>query len=74
MTTHDKKFEADEARRTAQHEDVKGEVRGDVQEEIEAEARAETPRDALRAKEVARALKTEAVQEIVSNPKLRPIV
>lgn len=58
------KLAADEARRTAQHEAIKGEVRNKVHDEIARKADVVTPREQVREDELAKSLNTKAVREV----------
>jgi uncharacterized protein YggT (Ycf19 family) len=57
---------ADEARRVAQHESVKGAVRENVNSEISREAAHSTPQDHAQAEQLAGSLKTKAVREVAT--------
>lgn len=60
----DRKLAADESRRTAQHEAIKGEVRSKVHDEIAHKAEVVTPREEAKADVLAQSLKTKAVREV----------
>lgn len=60
----DEKLKADEARRLAQHEAVKGEVREKVHAEISRKADRTTSADQANAEALAESLKTKAVAEV----------
>lgn len=61
---NDEKLAADEARRIAQHESVKGEVREKVQAEISRKADQVTPAERAGAAALADSLKRDAVREV----------
>ena len=63
---NDAKLAADEARRIAQHESVKGEVRENVHHEIAEEARRASDGERARAGRIADSLKQRAVHEVES--------
>jgi uncharacterized protein YggT (Ycf19 family) len=60
----DKKLAADESRRIAQHESVKGAVRENVHAEISREAAQSTPSEHAQAERLAESLRHKAVQEV----------
>lgn len=60
----DPKLAADEARRTTQHEAIKGEIRTKVHDEIARKASHVTPREEAKADVLASTLKTKAVREV----------
>jgi uncharacterized protein YggT (Ycf19 family) len=60
------KLSADEARRIAQHESVKGEVREKVHADIARKTDARSPADEASAEALAESLKRKAVGEVVS--------
>jgi len=62
----DDKLAADEARRIAQHESVKGAVRSNVDAEISREAARSTPGDHARAEHLAESLRHKAVDEVAT--------
>ena len=62
----DAKLEADEARRIAQHESVKGEVREKVHHEIAEEAERPSEVERARAGKIADSLRQRAVREVES--------
>ena len=62
----DQKLAADEARRIAQHESVKGAVRANVDAEITREAAHSTPGEHAHAEQLAESLKHKAVQEVAT--------
>ncbi len=63
----DEKLAADEARRIAQHEAVKGEVRERVQADISRETNHRTESDRATAERLADSLKSKAVQEVATS-------
>ena len=62
----DEKLAADEARRVAQHESVKGAVRENVNSEISREVARSSPQEHVQAEQLAGALKTKAVREVAT--------
>jgi len=62
----DEKLAADETRRIAQHESVKGEVREKVHAEITRKTDEQTPADQANADALAGSLKRKAVQEVAA--------
>src|SRR5712692_6572059 len=62
----DEKLAADEARRIAQHESVKGEVRERVHAEIARKTDERSPADQANAEALAESLKRKAVQEVAA--------
>ena len=62
----DDKLAADEARRSVQHESVKGQVEGEVQAEIADQAQVPTAGESQRVKQVAGEFRSKAVDEVVS--------
>ena len=62
----DEKLAADEARRIAQHESVKGEVRERVHAEIARRTDERSPADQANAEALAESLKRKAVQEVAA--------
>ena len=62
----DEKLAADEARRIAQHESVKGAVRANVDAEISREAAHSTPSEHAHAERLADSLRHKAVQEVAT--------
>ena len=63
----DEKLAADEARRVAQHESVKGEVREKVHAEIARKTDEPSPADQANAEALAGSLKRKAVQEVATS-------
>src|ERR1043166_3221505 len=61
----DDKLAAEEARRAAQHESVKGQVEGEVQAEISERAAAKATRDESRKIAVAGDFRNRAVDEVI---------
>jgi uncharacterized protein YggT (Ycf19 family) len=64
---NDEKLAADEARRIAQHESVKGEVREKVHAEITRKADQVTPAERASAEALADSLKRKAVREVAAS-------
>lgn len=62
----DEKLAADEARRVAQHESVKGAVRENVNSEISREAAHSTAQEHAQAEQLAGSLKNKAVREVAT--------
>jgi uncharacterized membrane protein len=61
----DDKLAADEARRSVQHESVKGQVEGEVEAEIADQAQAPAAGESQKIKEVAGEFRSKAVNEVV---------
>jgi uncharacterized protein YggT (Ycf19 family) len=62
----DNKLAADEARRLAQHEEIKSHVEGGVNSEIAAQAEVASPKDSSRIEQVAGDFRAKAVNEVIS--------
>jgi uncharacterized protein YggT (Ycf19 family) len=62
----DNKLAADEARRLAQHEEIKSNVEGGVNSEIASQAEVTSPRESSRIEQVAGDFRAKAVDEVVS--------
>ncbi len=65
--TDDEKLRADETRRTAQHESIKGEVRAKVQADISQEANRATPAERSDTAALGDSLRRKAVTEVAAS-------